>query len=107
MTVMDSGIALCEAWILINKWKSGKKLRFLFFWGGWKSQDQLHEEKLGLWIYGVVSSVRGWAEGTFLEPNRGLEGDTLAGRMFGTVVWFSGKHINNIFSMTYSMISYP
>lgn len=28
MTVMDSGIALCEAWILINKWKSGKKLRF-------------------------------------------------------------------------------
>jgi len=36
-----------------------------FFWGGWKSQDQLHEEKLGLWIYGVISSVRGWAEGIF------------------------------------------
>lgn len=45
----------------------------------------------------------------FFGTESGLEGDTQAGKMFGTVVWFSGKNMLQylFFSMTYSMIGYP
>lgn len=90
MTVMDSGIALCEAWILINKWKSGKKLRF--FWGDGKARTSSMKKNLGCgFMVSLVQSAAG--QKGFFGTESGLEGDTQAGKMFGTVVWFSGKNM--------------
>ena len=108
--------SLWQSWILGSLfvrhgfWSTSGSLakNSVFFFGGdGKARTSSMKKNLGCgFMVSLVQSAAG--QKGFFGTESGLEGDTLAGRMFGTVVWFSGKNmLHKFFSMTCSVIGYP